>query len=154
MAELEEATAVTPQELSKWYLLKKQLGEVKSAEAMMRTRIAKFFFPTPDEGTNTHPLKDGTGANLKMVHSIDRKVDEGELAALDEALAIAQNDPTNNLHTFSKEIDLTKLIVWKPELKIAEYRKLTEAQRQVFDRILVVKPGMPQLDITIPKRGS
>jgi hypothetical protein len=152
MADLTEETAVTPAELSKWYLLKKQLGEVKSAEAMMRSRIAKFFFPTPDEGTNTHPLKDGTGANLKMVHTIDRKVDEGELEALREAMSAAEEDPTNNLHGL--ELDFTKLVVWKPELKLAEYRKLTDAQREVFDRILVVKPGMPQLDITIPKRGS
>lgn len=152
MADLTEETAVTPEELSKWYLLKKQLGEVKSAEAMMRSRIAKFFFPTPDEGTNTHPLKDGTGANLKMVHTIDRKVDEGELEALREAMAKAEDDPKDNLHGL--ELDFTKLVVWKPELKLSEYRKLTEAQRQVFDRILVVKPGMPQLDITIPKRGS
>lgn len=152
MADLTEETAVTPAELSKWFLLKKQLGEVKSAEAMMRSRIAKFFFPTPDEGTNTHPLKDGTGANLKMVHNIDRKVDEGELEALREAMSAAEDDEKNNLHGL--ELDFTKLIVWKPELKIAEYRKLTEAQRQVFDRVLVVKPGMPQLDITIPKRAS
>lgn len=152
MADLTEETAVTPAELSKWYLLKKQLGEVKSAEAMMRSRIAKFFFPTPDEGTNTHPLKDGTGANLKMVHTIDRKVDEGELEALREAMSAAEDDPKNNLHGL--ELDFTKLIVWKPELKISEYRKLTDAQREVFDRILVVKPGMPQLDIVIPKRGS
>jgi hypothetical protein len=152
MADLEEAQAVTPAELSKWYLLKKQLAEVKTAESLMRSRIAKFFFPTPDEGTNTHPLKDGTGANLKMVHTIDRKVDEGELEALREALSKAEENPQDNLHGL--ELDFTKLIVWKPELKIAEYRKLTEAQRAVFDRILVVKPGMPQLDITIPKRGS
>lgn len=152
MADLTEETAVTPAELSKWYLLKKQLSEVKTAESLMRSRIAKFFFPTPDEGTNTHPLKDGTGANLKMVHTIDRKVDEGELEALREAMSAAEEDEKNNLHGL--ELDFTKLIVWKPELKLSEYRKLTEAQRQVFDRVLVVKPGMPQLDITIPKRGS
>lgn len=152
MAELEEAQAVTPAELSKWYLLKKQLAEVKTAESLMRSRIAKFFFPAPDEGTNTHPLKDGTGANLKMVHTIDRKVDEGELEALKAALAEAAEDEKNNLHGL--ELPFDELIVWKPELKIGAYRKLTEAQQAVFDRVLVVKPGMPQLDITIPKRGS
>lgn len=152
MADLTNETSVTPAELSKWYLLKKQLAEVKTAESLMRSRIAKFFFPTPDEGTNTHPLKDGTGANLKMVHTIDRKVDEGELEALREALAKAEDNREDNLHGL--EFDFSKLIVWKPELKIAEYRKLTDAQREVFDRVLVVKPGMPQLDITIPKRGS
>ena len=152
MADITEETAVTPAELSKWYLLKKQLAEVKTAESLMRSRIAKFFFPTPDEGTNTHPLKDGTGANLKMVHTIDRKVDEGELEALKVALAAAADNAEDNLHGL--ELDFDKLIVWKPELKIAEYRKLSEAQREVFERVLVVKPGMPQLDITIPKRGS
>ena len=151
MADVTEETSVTPAELSKWYLLKKQLAEVKTAESLMRSRIAKFFFPTPDEGTNTLPLKDGTGANLKMIHTIDRKVDEGELEALREAMMAAEEDPTSNLHGL--ELDFTTLIVWKPELKIAEYRKLTEAQQQVFDRILVVKPGMAQLDIVIPKRG-
>ncbi len=79
MVDLEQVQAVTPAELAKWFLLKKQLSEVKTAEMLMRSRIFKFFFPTPEEGTNTHPLKDGTGAELKAVHSIDRKVDEGEL---------------------------------------------------------------------------
>lgn len=152
MADITEETAVTPAELSKWYLLKKQLADVKTAESLMRSRIAKFFFPTPDEGTNNHPLKDGTGAVLKMVHTIDRKVDEGELEALREALAKAEDNREDNLH--GMEFDFTKLIVWKPELKISEYRKLSDAQRQVFDRVLTVKPGMPQLNIEIPKRQS
>jgi hypothetical protein len=152
MADLEEAQAVTPAELAKWFLLKKQLAEVKTAEILLRTRIFKFFFPTPEEGTNTHPLKDGTGAELKAVHTIDRKVDEGELEALKAALAEAANDEKNNLHGLEFEFD--KLIVWKPELKIGEYRKLSEAQREVFDRVLVVKPGSPQVDIKIPARAK
>ena len=152
MAELEEAQAVPPAELAKWFLLKKQLAEVKTAEILLRTRIFKFFFPTPEEGTNTHPLKDGTGAELKAVHSIDRKVDEGELEALKAALEAAKGNEKDNLHGL--EIPFDDLIVWKPELKVAAYRKLTEAQREVFERVLVVKPGSPQVDIKIPKRGS
>ena len=152
MADLEEAQAVTPAELAKWFLLKKQLADVKTAEILLRTRIFKFFFPTPEEGTNTHPLKDGTGAELKAVHTIDRKVDEGELEALKAALEAAKADEKDNLHGL--EIPFEDLIVWKPELKTAAYRKLSEAQQQVFDRVLVVKPGSPQVDIKIPKRAS
>lgn len=152
MADITEETAVTQAELSKWYLLKKQLSEIKTAESLMRSRIAKFFFPAPDEGTNKHPLKDGTGAVLKMTQTIDRKVDEGELEALRDAMMAAEDDPKNNLH--GMELDFTKLIVWEPKLKLAEYRKLSEAQREVFDRVLIVKPRMPQLDIVIPKRAS
>jgi len=146
MVNLEEVQAVTPAELAKWFMLKKQLADVKTAEILLRTRIFKFFFPTPEEGTNTHPLKDGTGAELKAVHTIDRKVDEGELEALKEAMfAEGSNLP---------EMDLTTLIVWEPKLKISEYRKLTDEQKQVFDRCLVVKPGSPQVDIKIPKRAK
>lgn len=152
MADLEEAQAVTPAELAKWFLLKKQLAEVKAAESLMRSRIAKFFFPTPEEGTNNHPLKDGTGAVLKLVHSIDRKVDEAELEALKAALADAETNPESNLR--GMEFDFDKLIVWKPELKTAEYRKLSEAEVQVFDRVLTVKPGSPQVDIKIPARAK
>jgi hypothetical protein len=152
MPELEDIQAVTPAELAKWFLLKKQLATVKAAESLMRARIAKFFFPSPDEGTNNHPLKDGTGAVLKLTHTIDRKVDEGELEALKAVLAEAETDEKSNLHGIT--LDFDKLIVWKPELKIAEYRKLSEAERQVFDRVLVVKPGSPQVDIKIPARAT
>ena len=152
MADLEEETAVTPAELAKWFLLKKQLSDVKAAEAMMRSRIFKFFFKTPEEGTNTHPLKDGTGAVLKGTHVIDRKVDEAELEALKAALEAAKSDEKDNLHGL--EIPFDDLIVYKPELKVAAYRKLSEAQAEVFERVLIVKNGMPQMDITIPKRGT
>ncbi len=152
MADLEEVTAVTPKELADWFLLKRKLAEIKTAEILMRQRIFKFFFPTPEEGTNTHPLKDGTGAELKATHVIDRKVDEGELEALKAALEAAKADEKNNLHGL--EISFEDLIVWKPELKVAAYRKLSEAQREVFDRVLVIKPGSPQMDIKIPKRAS
>jgi hypothetical protein len=146
MADLTEETAVTPEDLAKWFLIKKQLGELKAVEAMMRKRIFNFYFPAPEEGTNTFPLKDGTGAELKATHVIDRKVDEGELEALKEAMfAEGSNLP---------ELDLTKLIKWKPELAISEYRKLSDEERLIFDRCLVVKPGMPQVDIKIPKRAS
>ena len=146
MADLEEITAVTPKDLADWYVVKKRMAVDKAAEAMMRSRIFKFFFPTPEEGTNTHPLKDGTGAELKAVYNIDRKVDEGELEALKAAMA----EEGSNLPQFK----LDELIVWKPELKIAAYRKLSEEDQQVFDRILVVKPGMPQVDIKIPARAK
>lgn len=144
MSNLEQATEVTNEELAKWFEMKEELNKLKSAEAMLRSRIAKHFFPAPDEGTNTHKIEDGTGAALKMVHSINRKVDEGELEALKEAMF----EKGSNL----PQLDITKLIVWKPEVSIKEYRKLSDEDRNVFDRALVISPGMPQLSIVIPKR--
>ena len=103
------------------------------------------LFPEPTEGTNTVPLNDGTGAVAKMTHVINRKVDEDQYDELEKSLQTDNNLP---------RLDLAKLVRWKPEVSIKEYRTLTDEERHLFDQALVIKPGMPGLDIMIPKKGS
>lgn len=148
MVDLTEEVAVTQEDLKTWYELKQELARVKGAEAMLRSRIFKHYFPNPTEGSrdNKVPLNDGTGAILQADHVINRTVDEQQLEGLKEAMfAEGSNLP---------QLDLTKLIKWKPELVKAEYNKLEEHERLVFDRCLVIKPGSPQLEIKIPKRPA
>lgn len=141
-----DEVAPTLQDLATLYRMQADLAALKSAEAMLRTRLAKHFFPTPTEGSaeNKHPLNDGTGAILQMDHTINRKVLEPELDALKSAL----KEEGSNL----PRLPLAKLVKWKPELNKTEYNKLTAEERQVFDRALEIKPGMPQLKVVIPKR--
>jgi len=136
---------VTLEHLKEWYALKQQLDELKGKEVVMRQFICAGMFPNPEEGTNTKPLNDGTGAVAKMQHVINRTVQEEALEELDKALAADSNLP---------KLDLTKLVRWKPEVAIKEYRTLTDEERHLFDQVLVIKPGMPGLEIMIPKRGS
>jgi hypothetical protein len=51
-------------------------------------------------------------------------------------------------------LHIDKLVKWKPEVAITEYRKLTEEERNRFDQCLVIKPGSPSLEIVIPKRAK
>lgn len=148
MVDLSEQVAVTREDLTTWYKLKEELARVKGSEAMLRGRIFRYFFPNPTEGAkdNKHPLNDGTGAVLCADHIINRTVDEQQLEGLKEAMFA----PDSNL----PQLDLTKLVRWKPELVISEYRKLSEAERHAFDQCLVIKPGSPQLEIKIPKRPA
>lgn len=135
---------VTPADLAQWYKMKADLGKLKSAEALLRSRIFKFFFPNPKEGTNKVPLNDGTGAQLKADHTIGRTVDQGSLDALrDEMKVEGYNGP---------KLNLDELVKWKPEVSITHYRQLTEEERMFFDRALIIKPGSPQMEINIPKR--
>jgi hypothetical protein len=136
MVDLTEETSVTLEDLKTWYELKEELARVKGAEAMLRSRIAKHFFPAPTEGSkdNKHPLNDGTGAILQMDYVINRTVAEE-----------GSNLPQLNLAT---------LIRWKPEVVIGEYRKLNETERHTLDQCLIIKPGSPQLEIKIPKRPA
>lgn len=145
MVDIAEQVAVTPEDLATWFKKKAQLAKLKGEEAMLRSRIFKHYFPTPTEGSkdNKVPLNDGTGAILQADYVINRTVDEQQLEALREAMfAEGSNLP---------QLDLAKLIKWKPELSITEYRKLSETERHTLDQALVIKPGSPQMEIKIPK---
>lgn len=137
---------VTAADMAHWYKLQQQLSTLKGEEAMLRARIFADCFPTPVEGTNTFAIADGTGALLKATHVINRSVDEGSLEALGKAI----KTPDSNL----PKLPLTKLVKWKPEVVIKEYRSLTEEERQVFDQCLIIKEGSPQMKIEIPKRAA
>lgn len=140
---------VTLEILSEWYSLKEQLDTIKNKEIVLRQFIAKALFCEPVEGTNTYDLKqlnDTTGAVAKVTHTINRAVKEDLLEELEKSQAL----PDNNM----PKLDLKKLVKWKPEVSIKEYRTLTDEERHLFDQVLVIKPGMPGLEIMIPKRNS
>lgn len=138
---------VTPADLAQWYKMKQELGRLKSAEALLRAKIAKFFFPAPVEGSrNKVPLNDGTGAQLQLDHTINRSVEIGSLDALRKEIAVeGYNGP---------KLNLDELVKWKPEVNMSAYRALTDEERLFFERALIVKPGSPSLDINIPKRPA
>lgn len=105
----------------------------------LRKKIFATYFPNPKEGTNDVPLSDGYV--LKAQHKIDRKIDEPAMVALAEEFEAAK-------------ILVKDLVKFKPELKIAEYRKLGEEQRKVFEKALIIKPGAPQMEVVKPKRAK
>lgn len=147
MTDISQDTTVTVDTLKEWYKIQADLTKLKATEAMMRSRIAKHFFPNPTEGSaeNKHPLGDGTGAILQMDHKINRTVLEAELDALKSAV----KEEGSNL----PKLPFNKLVKYKPELVKSEYNKLTKEEREVFDRALNIKDGTPSLEIKIPKRG-
>lgn len=134
---------VTVEHLKEWYVLKQQLDELKNKEIVLRQFIFNGLFTKPEEGINKYEVQDGTGAVVKGTHVINRKVEEDKLEELEKSLQTSDNIP---------QLDLDKLIRWKPEVVIKEYRTLTDEQRNLLDQALVIKPGMPSLEIVIPKR--
>jgi hypothetical protein len=137
-------TAITQADLERWYKMKQDLAELKTAESLLRKRIYAHYFPAAVEGTNTFNL--GDGYDLKATRVVERKVDEGELAALEAAIkAEGSNLP---------KLPLRKLVRWKPELAKSEYNKLTAEEQKLFDRALIIKDGSPQLEIKKPARPA
>lgn len=129
--------SVSQEDLNTWFLLQKQLEDIRVKEMALRKKIFVTHFPTPIEGTNIHPLSEGW--ILKAQHKITRDVD---LALL--------NNLTAELRT--KNIPLDSLIRYKPELVTSQYRNLTNEERLLFDQILNIKIGSPSLEIVSPKK--
>ena len=134
------ANAVTQEDLNAWSQLQKQLGDLKSAEMLLRTKIFKGLFPNPVEGTNSVPS--GTeGWVIKAKYPINRKPDVALLTARAPELRAAGIVLEDVIHTI-------------PELATGEYRKLTDEQRHLLDQVMEVKPGSPALEIVLPKRAK
>lgn len=132
-----EPEAVTQEDLNLWYTLKENLSNIKADEANLRRKIFAFFFRDPREGTNKVPLSDGYV--LKGDSVVNRALDPGQYEAMREQLKAA-GVPDD-------------IVVLKPEMVLREYRTLTDEQRALFDQCLIIKPGMPGLDVVQPKRG-
>lgn len=117
--------------LESWRLAKELSLKAKpaiSAELEARKKLAAAI-PKPVEGANKISMPKGT---LTFTNNYDRTIDAVQLAAMHERFAEAG-------------IDLDSLVVNVPKLLLTEYRKLTPAQRKLFDRALTIKPATPVL---------
>jgi hypothetical protein len=156
MVEIPENKA-TLSDVAEWFKLTEQLAKLKSKEALLRPRIYKTFFANPQEGTNTYVLPDKY--QLKAIRKIDRKVDEPVMFAFRAPDVV--DGVTQNASKFEKHgIKADELFKTKYELVTSEYRKYQKAAEtgdeaaiealKVIDQVLIIKDGMPQLDIAPP----
>jgi hypothetical protein len=128
---------VTQQDMERWYVVSDQLTKLKNEEQLLRQKIFKGMFHDPKEGTNSVDLADGYVLKGKRV--INRTVDDAAFKASIEELA-------------KNGIPTDEIVKYKPELVTSAYRKLTAEQINLFDTVLIVKDGMPGLEIVKPKR--
>lgn len=131
------ANTLTQEDFNKWAEVTKEIAKLKATEMLLRMKIFGIMFPNPKEGTNSVPLSEGF--ELKAKYPINRRILVDVLAARTKEFKAAG-------------LKLGDLIVSKPELAVAEYRKLTDLELKLFDQALEIKPGTPQLEIFLPKR--
>lgn len=122
--------------LKDWTEASEQLAIWKAKEISLRNELFEEGFKDPEEGVNDLELPGGWV--LKATHKINRTLDEASLPAALEKLAAHGGKP-----------DL--VVKWKPDLSVSEYRKLTEAQAQILEEAMTIKPGTPSLKLVPPK---
>jgi hypothetical protein len=129
-----------------WKNTANQLAELKEREMMLRKELISECFQVnleeTEEGTRTLEL--GGGYKLKAGLKVSRSFDGGQ-EAVEKVLT--------KFEKFGAEgqILAERLVNWKPELSVSEYRKLPEKFRKLIDEIVVTKPASPSLEVVEPK---
>ena len=129
-----------------WEAAVKALAAAKDAEAALRKEVlAEAFAFDPEalrEGTENFEL--GNGYKLKAVFKISRNLNN-ENEAVDKVLSkIEKTGPEG-------AIIAERLVKWKPELSVSEYKKLPEKFKKLFDEVVTSKEAMPSLELVAPK---
>ena len=129
-----------------WEAAVKELAAAKDAEATLRKEVlAEAFAFDPEalrEGTENFEL--GNGYKLKAVFKISRNLNN-ENEAVDKVLS--KIEKTGPEGAFIAE----RLVKWKPELSVSEYKKLPEKFKKLFDEVVTSKEAMPALEMVAPK---
>ena len=129
-----------------WEAGVKALAAAKDAEAALRKEVlAEAFAFDPEalrEGTENFEL--GNGYKLKAVFKISRNLNN-ENEAVDKVLS--KIEKTGPEGAFIAE----RLVKWKPELSVSEYKKLPEKFKKLFDEVVTSKEAMPSLEMVAPK---
>ena len=129
-----------------WEAAVKALAAAKDAEAALRKEVlAEAFAFDPEalrEGTENFEL--GNGYKLKAVFKISRNLNN-ENEAVDKVLS--KIEKTGPEGAFIAE----RLVKWKPELSVSEYKKLPEKFKKLFDEVVTSKEAMPSLELVVPK---
>lgn len=130
--------------LELWYNSAAALAKAKADESVLRGIVVSAYFPKgPAEGVNTIPLANGWA--LKVQGTVNRKIDPAMIAPVTNEFNEAYPQSSTNFD------DLLK---YPPELVKSAYNVLTAEQRAIFDKVLIVTPGTPQVEVKMPKRGA
>lgn len=137
MVDIPTQIEMTPEEanerLQRWYQKQAQLKSLRAHEHLERRALSDYYFHNPVEGTNRFDI--GGGFDLKLQHGYHYKVSEEDL------------DQVKASDIKRLKLPWDDLFVYKPEVKLSVYRKLSDEQKAFVDGILDIKESSPQLSI-------
>ena len=116
----------------------RKLAEYKELEMSLRKTIVDNYFDSENlEGTENLDL--GEGYKLKCVKKLNRSFVTKEESEIEKVLDKLPDEISS------------RIIKYKPELSVSEYKKLDDKNRKIFDKLIVTKEASPSLEIVAPK---
>lgn len=143
--------------VKKWLSTLSALGAAKeaiAAERIARQEVVDHIYSGDTTGTHNYNLGDGyvLKAELGINYALnDKPVDPNDPKGethLD--VALAKIEASGNQGPFIVE----RLIRWKPELSITEYKSLPPALKTIIDGVITTKPDAPTLKFIEPPKSA
>lgn len=118
-------------------------AEAKAAnekERQLRAEVIKLFSERADDAMASGVENVATGiGTLKITHKLNYNLGNADL--VDKALdAIEKSQEGGN-------VIAERLVKWKPELSVREYKLLTPKQKALIDAVLTITPGAASIEI-------
>jgi hypothetical protein len=119
------------------------------AERNLRAQVIEAYSDAqafPEFASGTESVDIGEGFDLKILHSLDYKLDNAnDCERLDKVLDQIEKSMEGGA------IIAERLVKWKPELSVSEYKLLAPAQKAMIDTVLTIKPASKS--VKVHKRG-
>jgi hypothetical protein len=132
--------------IHKWTNAQKVLEAAKEAESILRDKVAMEVFNFDENAlkTGTENLELGKGfklkAEFKLNYSLNNKDD-----AVDKMLTKLEKSGEDG--KFIAE----RVVRFKPELSVTEYKNLSPKHKAIVDTVLSVKSSKPAISLVPPK---
>lgn len=157
-----EKKAARDREIKAWLDAKAVFENAKTYEMTLRKKVTALVFPEPKKGTQRCPLSGGYA--LKLVQNYVPNLGVEVYDDNNEKISVATQVENvlaeiDNLGEVA-EIIANRLVKWKPELSMTEYKQLdledpVQAKiKELIDEILTLAPASPQLELEAPKQNG
>lgn len=133
--------------LSAWYEADKTMRAAVDAERELRLQIIETF--------STETREDASGVEtvslgrdkwvLKIQHGLNYNLDKDADKVRSSLDVIAKSMEGG-------KIIADRLVKWKPEISVTEYKKLDREQREEINKVLTIKPKTKSIEIVEEKR--
>jgi len=116
------------------------LKAAKEAEAQLRAEVISLFSERVNDANASGVENIDTGyGKLKITHKLNYTLGNANL--VDKALDLIEKSQEGG------NVIAERLVSWKPELSIREYKLLSPQQKAYIDTVLTVKPGTPSVEL-------
>lgn len=148
--------------LMDWRKARDVLEKAKMREADLRGKVVANF-STPDKTTGTENVDLGKGWFVKIekkqnysLKSFDKDVTNNNaiVAALNAMAAATKDSQGNELNPELGKMVAARLVSWKADISVSEYKMLLPGHREIIDGVLEIKPASPTVTLVPPKEAK